>query len=617
MQHLADIRLRDPFFAPRIETVHAATIPACLRQCKETGRLDAFRLDWKPGAPNPPHRFWDSDVAKVLEGMAYDLELHPSEEGRRRLDELTALVASAQQPDGYLNTHFTTVANGQRWTNVLVGHELYCCGHLIEAAVAHFQATGSTSFLNCLRRYADHVAAVFGPAPGQIRGYPGHEEIELALCKLADATGDAKYLNLARFFINERGASPNFFEEEARLHDRPMPQKLAGFQAEKPVRDQEEPHGHAVRAMYLYAGMADVAMRTHDQGLLDACRRLWDSLLATRIYATGGIGTSHIGEAIEEAYHLPLDVTYCESCASIGFVLFADRMRQATGDAKYVDALERALYNGALSGISLDGTRFFYVNPQRVDEHPPEARGKYIRKPWFSTSCCPTNFCRFLPQLARFAFRVDAPANTLCIDLPAAADGTARLDNGDLAFAVESRYPYDSRITITVWKAPARPATIAIRKPGWCHDFRCSLPGEEQNGYHRITRQWHTGEIISLDLPMPVETLHAHPMVENCAGCFLLCRGPLVYCLESHDNGPFLSRILIPEEQEFQVTTDCGLLGAPAITGRCLREELPRSHALYSTERPARVPATFTAIPYALWQNRGDDGSMRLWIRSI
>ena len=363
--NLAAIQLHDSVFAPRQKTGHDVTIPSCLKRCRETGRIDAFRLQWKKGDPNPPHVYWDSDVAKVLEGMAEMLMIHPDPAMEKELDELVDLIVSAQRDDGYLNVHFTVVEPEKRWSNLGDWHELYCAGHLIEAAVAHFQATGSRKFLDAMCRYADYIASVFGPAPGQKRGYPGHEEIELALVRLYRTTGETRYLNLAKYFIDERGADPNYFSETEKSIPRDF---LSNRQAHKPVREQEQAVGHAVRAVYLYCGMVDVAVETRDCVLLNAAIRLFDNLSRRRMYITGGIGSTSIGEAFTTDFGLPNDTAYAESCAAIGLAMFAKRLLDVTNEGKYADVLERVLYNNALSGISLSGDEFFYVNLLEVND---------------------------------------------------------------------------------------------------------------------------------------------------------------------------------------------------------------------------------------------------------
>jgi len=380
------IILKDKFFAPRQAGNISVTIPAALQRCEETGRLDAFKLQWKPGSDLPlPHVYWDSDVAKVMEGMAYTAASSP--EIARRLEELVDLVISAQQPDGYLNTHFTVADTDRRWKDLAFKHELYCAGHLTEAAVAHYEATGDTRFLDAMRRYCDYICRIFGPDGRP--GYPGHEELELALVKLYRATGDEKYLRQAKLFIDRRGTSPNYFVAVEKQSETLLPI----YQAHKPVREQTEAVGHAVRALYLYSGMADVAAATGDRELLAACERLFDDLTGRKMFITGGVGSRQINEVIGGAGEQVCERSYAESCAAIALVLFSSRMLKITGKNKYAEVMERALYNCAMSGLSLSGDRFFYANLHachRGMECPGHVSTE--RQKWYQTSCCPTSY---------------------------------------------------------------------------------------------------------------------------------------------------------------------------------------------------------------------------------
>ncbi len=586
------IKLKDGFLAPRQAQNIAITIPSALERCQETGRIDAFKLEWKPGSDKPmPHIFWDSDVAKVMEGMAYVANQPGGEEIGKRLDELVRLVVSAQQPDGYLNTHFTVTEQDKRWTNLFNWHELYCAGHLTEAAVAHYKATGDRIFLDAMCRYVDYIWSVFGE--GGREGYPGHEEIELALCKLYKVTNNPMHLKLAKLFIDRRGTKPNYFVEQEHVDESGLPNR----QAHLPVREQTEAVGHAVRAVYLYSGMADVAALTGDQSLLDACKRLFDSITQHRMSITGGIGSNPIGEAFCADEDLPNDRTYNESCASIGLVLFASRMLAATGEEKYADAMERCIFNGAISGISLAGNTYFYVNRLETNESTLcSAHGASVRQPWFNCSCCPTNYCRFLPQLGDFCYR--ATREQLAIDIPVAAS----IDTDDYAVDIASGYPYDGKVNVTFRRGGT--FTLAIRIPAWCEgDFALPDGGEIVNGYWRSTREWKTGETVSFNIAMPVRRVVCRAPAD--AGKVALMRGPLVYCVElpnDVDVAPY--QLTIPADAAFETVPVEGLL--PGTLGirftACRRLPAP---TLYSAATPSKEPYTVTAIPYALWQNRG------------
>ncbi len=605
------IRLNDTFFAPRIQTNHDATLPANLAKCHETGRIDALKLQWKEGMPNHPHIFWDSDVAKVLEGMAYDLILNPDPEQEKALNEYVELMCSVQQEDGYLNSYFMQCEKELRWKNLKYAHELYCAGHMMEAAVAHYQATGKKNFMDAMSRYTDLIISLFGKEEGKRPGYPGHEEIELALCKMADATGDPKYLALSRYFVDERGQEPNFFERESRERgSKDDPFNVSYCQAHKPVREQSEAVGHAVRALYLYSGMADVADRTGDKELLNACKRLFDDVVNTKMFITGCVGSRPGQEAIGDAYELPNETAYAESCAAIALVLFAERLLNITGDAKYADIMERVLYNGAISGIALNGVDFFYGNPQVVKENRTISHQfmTAVRSPWFDCSCCPTNYCRFIPQIATFAY--SASADTLRINIPAAAKGCVTLNGGELAFELEGGYPFDGKITFRVLSAPENECRIAFRIPGWCRKYTAP-EGSVENGYLVLKKVWKAGDTVALNLDMPVIPLYSHAAIEENAGKFVLSRGPVIYCLEGIDNDGNLSRFIIPADQEFALEKT-NLPDTAGITGKAFREV--KSDALFTAEKPELQETVFHAVPYALWQNRGKT-TMALWMR--
>ncbi len=616
MNHSFSATMCDPVFAPRMESCRSVTIPASVKRCRETGRIDCFRLNWKPGMPNQPHRFFDSDFAKVLEGMAYMLELHPEDKAlAEELDRFVDLVISAQQPDGYLNTHFTVVDPENRWKNIYDCHELYCAGHLMEAAVAHFRATGSRKFVDALARYADYISTVFGPGPDQKQGYPGHEELELALCKLADVTGEKKYVELAGFFIDKRGTSPNYFVEEAIRNGSQLSQEqLANRQADRPVRDELNATGHSVRALYLYSGMADVAAATGDAELFAVCERMFDSIVQKRMYITGGCGSTPIQEQFTVDWNLPNDTSYAESCATMALVLFARRMLEYTGRGKFADVMEQALYNGALSGISLRGDQYFYANLLEVDANTFVHNTTCAkRQPWFDCSCCPTSYCRFLPQLGNFTFTVRQ--GEFRLDIPAA--GLYRFSGGELE--IGGQYPYGGTIPITIRRGGA--FRLALRIPGWCREFQLLLNGsptevKPAEGYVTLEREWQTGDRLELSLEMPVEVVRANWHVTSDAGRIALMRGPLVYALESVDNGDRIPRLILPARQEFTLEEAPGLpAGTVAIRGRALEEQDCSGGALYFRGEPQRQETEFLAVPYALWQNRGP-AHMAVWMRT-
>jgi DUF1680 family protein len=611
------VSIDDAFWAPRIAANRTATLPAEYEQCLVTGRIDAFRLNWKPGDEPVPHIFWDSDVAKWIEAASYSLATHPDPELDALVDEVVALVVGAQQPDGYLNVHFTAVEPEKRWSNLRDAHELYCAGHLMEAAVAHFHATGKRPLLDAVCRYADYIGTVFGTGPGQKRGYCGHQEIELALVKLFHATGERRYLDLASYFIDERGRQPHYFDQEAAARDedpaRWWAKTYAYNQSHLPVREQTEVSGHAVRAMYMYCAMVDLAGELGDKSLLAACDRLWQSVCLRRMYITGGIGSLHSGEAFSVDYDLPNATAYAETCAAIGLVLWNWRLLQLRCDGRYADVMERALYNGVLSGVSLDGTRFFYDNPL-------SSVGLHHRRDWFDCACCPPNLARLLASFGQLAY--SQGEREAAVHLYVA--GSARLSVGETPVTLrqQTRYPWDGAVTITV--EPERPLAfgLRLRVPGWCRGARVTLNGEPvrdaplQSGYLLLDREWRPGDTVALDLPMPVERVRANPNVGHDAGRVALQRGPLVYCLEAADNNVPPQRILVRSDAPLDARFEPDLLGGVSvITGEALAsDESAWQGHLYGTQGETLVPATLTAVPYYAWDNRAP-GAMEVWLR--
>jgi DUF1680 family protein len=608
------VSIEDEFWAPRIAVNRERSIPAVYQQLKAGGRIDAFGLDWRPGKGPAPHIFWDSDVAKWVEGLCYDLALYPDPERAQLLEEVTSLIASAQQPDGYLNVHFTVVAPEKRWSNLRDDHELYCAGHLLEAALAHSRVTGKRALLEAMLRYVQHIGSVFGPEQGKKRGYCGHEEIELALLKLYRVTGDAAHLHLAQYFLEERGQEPNYFAQEAVARGEEEPQRvpLHYLQAHLPIREQTEATGHAVRAVYLYSAMAELARATNDATLAAACERLWESA-ARRMYLTGGIGSAADGERFTTDYDLPNDTAYAETCAAIGLVFFSHRMLQQNCNGRYGDAMERALYNGVLSGVSLDGKRFFYENPLASE-------GKHHRQEWFNCACCPTNLVRVLPTIGGYVYSTGD--RELAVHLYVQSEGRLSLPNGTpLTVRQETRYPWEGRVRLTL--TPAAPAefTLRLRVPGWCRSYtlavnNTAVKARRQRGYACLTRAWQPGEVVTLELAMPVELMEAHPEVTHDFGRLALQRGPLVYCLEDVDHAVSVAQLAIPGNAKLRPRFAPDLLGGVmALEGAGqAREGATWDGALYRPRtRGRRQPTPLRAIPYCLWDNRAP-GAMRVWL---
>jgi hypothetical protein len=593
---LKDVTLVDEFWSPRLETNRRVTLAREYDLCARTGRLDAFRLNWRPGKPNKPHYFWDSDVAKWVEAASHSLATHPDPALARRLNRVIKLIAGAQQPDGYLNVYFTVVEPAKRWTNLRDWHELYCAGHLIEAGVAHFRATGRRTLLDVVCRYADHIDATFGA--GKRPGYPGHEEIELALVKLFRVTGEPRHLALARYFIDERGRRPHFYDAEALARGEDPASWEWTYeknQSHLPVREQREAVGHAVRAMYLYSGMADVAAETGDATLLAACRRLWRSVTRRKMYVTGGVGAVRRGEALGPDYFLPSQSAYAETCAACGFVFFAHRMLQIERNGEYADVMERALYNGVLAAVSRDGKRFFYENPLA-------SAGDHHRQPWFDCACCPPNLARVLASLGSYAY--SSTGRGVYVHLFIAGEATFIVNDREVRLTQRTKYPWHGTMAMTLSLASPDDFMVAIRLPGWCdrHDLRVNgrtVKATPRRGYLQIRRRWSSGDRIVLKLDMPVERVSPHPKVQDTAGKVALWRGPLVYCVEECDHGGDVRLLRLPDRMR--------------VTARFNRRLLGGAVALYGGGGSGGKQVKLRAIPYFLWDNRRP-GTMAVWL---
>ena len=639
-QGILNIRIRDPFWDPRRETVRSSALPYqwlalndALPHAEPSGCLRNFRI--AAGKERGEHRgfvFQDSDAYKWLEGAAYSLMSRPDPELEAKADEAISVILSAQQPDGYLNTYYTINAPEKRFTNLRDNHELYCLGHLIEAAVTYHRATGKAALLEAALRYADLVDRVFGPEPEKSRGCPGHPELELALVKLYAHTGNERYLRLARHFVDVRGTEPLFFETEERLNGNGKfyfaegPLGYAYCQADKPVRDQREAEGHAVRAMYLYSAMADLARLTGDPSLRTACRRLWCSVTEKRMYITGGIGSSAYGEAFTFDYDLPNDTVYGETCAAIGLVFFARRMLLLEPDGKYADVMERALYNCVLSGMQLDGQRFFYVNPlESVPEACEKDYGKRHvqpqRQPWFGCACCPPNLVRLLMDLEEYPYSLSG--SRIYVHLYLSGEAEFSLPGGKLQLCCHTAYPWDGRIAFTLRTSGSVPAQLAFRLPAWCPRYRLRVNGSEtehrlEQGYLLVNRAWEEGDAVDLELELRPTLFCASPHVSADAGKAAVVCGPLVYCAEEADNGPELHRLsldpsAVPEWAFLPEVPDGGK--AVLIPGWRDRDPSGEGEGLYRPWRPGeRERVELRLIPYYAWANRSP-GEMRVWLR--
>ena len=573
--------------------------------------------------------FQDSDLYKWLEAVSYSLIWHPDEELERKADEVIQLLEEAQQPDGYLDSYYIINGLENRFTNLEGNHELYCLGHMLEAAVAYAQATGKTRFLKIGERYADCAAEEFGREPGKRRGYPGHEVAEMALVKLYAMTGKEKYLKLASYFIEERGQKPLYFAEEDKKYGRKCFWEgsfgYRYYQAAEPVRSQTEAEGHAVRAVYLYSGMADVAKETGDEELFEVCRRIWKNITEKKMYITGAIGASSYGEAFSYDYHLPNDLIYGETCAAIGLVFLAQRLFEMTGEASYADVMERALYNGVISGMSLDGTSFFYVNPLEVEPRACREDHHYehvkpVRQKWFGCACCPPNLARLLASIAHYACAADS--ESIYMNLYLGGQMEASAGDSKMLLEVDTEYPWNGKIKITVSSAAGKALALLMWIPGWCPKTEILYNGkkadwEEEKGYAVLRENFQAQDTVEILFDMKAELIAANPNVRADIGKAAVMRGPLVYCLEEADNGKDLHRIRIPEGVQFREQTSSRLGGAVLLTCAGLREteEGWKDGELYRPFRETEErQVTLTWIPYYAWANRGE-GEMQVWTR--
>ena len=631
-------RIDDAFWSRTRETVRREGIPYQWRALNDmipdaepSYCMRNFRI--AAGKEQGQHAgcvFQDSDIAKWLEGAAFSLRWHPDPQLEATIDGAIDTVVAAQQPDGYLDTYYIIGGLDKRWTNLKDHHELYCAGHLLEAAVAYYQVTGKRVLLDAMIRYVDYIDSVLGPEEGKLHGYPGHPVIEMALMRLYAVTGDPKHLRLAKYFVDQRGQRPLFFKDEDERNHNVFYWKDSYFQyqyyqAGMPLREQTEAQGHAVRAMYLYSGAADVARETSDAELADVCRRLWASTVRRRMYVTGAIGSSEYGEAFTFDYDLPNDTIYGETCAAIGLVFFARRMLALEAKGEYADVMERALYNGVISGMQLDGKKFFYVNPLEV---LPEAslkdhgkcRVKVERQKWFGCACCPPNIIRLLASLEDYIYSVNGSEVYLHLYVGGGLETT--VDGKPVRLDVRTNYPWDGDVAVTVKDAAS--FALKMRVPGWCRGWTLRVNGaavtpEVKDGYVALDRAWAAGDVVELSLDMPVALVRANPRVYEDAGKVAVTRGPLVYCLEEADNTRNLHLIRLGNiaPGDFEVAWKPDKLGGIVeLTSPGLREsDAGWGETLYSGVNAVETsPARLTWIPYYSWANR-DPGEMRVWIR--
>ena len=635
---MTNVTVTGGFWLPRFETNRLVTVKSDFANC-EKARIPNFK--------NAAERKWgsfqgipfdDSDVYKVIEGAAYTLATHPDPELKKYVDGVIDLISRAQEPDGYLYTARTLgywgrhrwMMGATRWAHLAHSHELYNAGHLYEAAVAYYEATGERKLLDTAIRNADLVDRTFGPGPTQLKGTSGHEEIELALCKLYRATGEERYLKLAKHLLDMRGrdavekakAAGKVFDQSGAIVDAANIHAGAYCQNHMPVVMQREAVGHSVRAVYLYCGMADVAALAGDDAYIEAIDALWENVVSKKLHLNGGVGASPRGEAFGYAYELPNEKAYLETCAAIGYALWNQRMFLRDGDAKYIDLLERGIYNGILSGVSLGGDEFFYPNPLA-------SRGGYKRSKWFACSCCPVNIVRFIPQIAQFAYATRA--DEVYVNLFVESDAKLALTCGEVKLSQMTQYPWSGYVRIEV--EPPRDGAkfaLAVRVPGWCvgrpvpsdlyvqttpgslADFKVKVNGKDfafspEKGYCRIDREWKAGDAVELSMNMPVRRIKAHDAVKDDKGRLAVERGPVLYCAEGVDNGGRVLDKSVAPDAKFALA-QCDILGNkyPAL-------EVPALSSKKNVRGEVRTePCTLKLVPYFAWCHRGA-GELQTW----
>lgn len=608
--------------------------------CEKVWPLDTFET-LPADIKHPEDRFYgflfqDSDFYKWIEAVAYSLTQHPDKELESIADEAIETVCAAQQENGYLDTYYIINDMSKVFTNLHDNHELYCFGHLAEGAVAYYQATGKDKLLGAACRFADYICECFGDDPEKKKGYPGHEIAEMALIRLYGVTKNEKYKELCEFFINQRGVRPYYFDSEhpeAVEKGKENELRYAYNQAHLPVREQTEAVGHAVRAVYLYSGMADVACADKDKSLYDSCLRLWDSITKKKMYITGGIGATHFGEAFSYDYDLPNDTAYSETCAAIGLVFFASRMLRIKPDRRFADVMERALYNTVLAGMALDGKSFFYVNPLEVFpkacySDPRVAHVKPVRQKWFGCACCPPNIARLVSSLPTYAYTESE--DTLFAHLYIGGGVKKQIKEPDgttsaLSFDVETDMPWGGTTVYICTNESSVKGTLALRIPEWSERFKINGKFEttSEDGYIYITREWSAGDKITLELFMQAELLVSDIAVRENSAKAALRRGPFIYCLEEADNGNNLHALSVcaDESAKEQIISICGnkilvlkMSGKKLVSGDTRQNG---KNQLYSKlAKPRYEDKELTFVPYYAWANRGE-GEMRVWVPYI
>ena len=638
---LKEVSICDPFWSKHVDLVRNTIIPyqweamndripdAESSHCLENFKIAAGRAKGDfYGAV-----FQDTDVAKWLEAVGFSLACYPDEALEKTADEVIDLIADAQCEDGYINTYFTIKEPDKRWTDLCEGHELYTAGHLMEAAVAYYEGTGKRKFLECMCRFADLICDTFGTEEGKIHGYPGHEEVEIGLVKLARVTDNLKYLKQAKYFIDARGVGENYFMKEMSRPDYKLIfPEFADYtpeysQSHKPVREQTTAEGHAVRAVYLYCAMADLAEAYQDEGLLNACKTLWNNIVEKRMYITGGIGSSGYLERFTVDYDLPNEYNYSESCASIGLALFGLRMAQITGESQYMDVVERALYNTVLAGIALDGKSFFYVNPLEVwppacMEGTSKKHVKPIRQKWFGVACCPPNIARTLASLGQYVYSQKPEKKELYVNLFVSNETEFDWNKDKIFVKLQTEFPWVNTYSLEVKNVPADGMDLMLRVPDYAQNYQVKADGniyeenqESEKGYRRVHVEKDTK--VEVSFAAPAKFVYANPQVRADSGKVAIVRGPLVYCLEEIDNSQNLPAIFVDTDAALREEKSDLFGGIITVKARGKKiVESSVSDSLYSGQKPQLEDVELTAIPYPYWNNRGE-GEMLVWMKEL
>lgn len=635
---VSNYKIQDPFWSSFVDLVRNVVVPyqwEALNDRVPGAEPSRAIRNFKIAAGEAQGEYYgmvfqDSDVAKWIEAVSYLLASKRDAELEQIVDGVIDTIAKAQQDDGYLNTYYTLKEPGNRWTNLAECHELYCAGHMIEAAVAYYQATGKRKLLDVVCKFADHIALTFGTKPGQIRGYDGHQEIELALMKLYEVTGVESYVALCRFFLEERGAQPHFYDMELEKRGGTVHfgkwviDQKEYSQSHDRVYNQKSAVGHAVRFVYMCTGMAHLAGVTGDQEMLAASKRLWDNMASKQTYITGAIGSQSHGEAFTFDYDLPSDTAYAETCASCGIVFYARRMLQLEPDSRYADMMERALYNTVIGGMSADGKSFFYVNP--LESHPKACAHNHIyhhvkpvRQGWFGCACCPPNVARLLASLGQYVYT--HTGDTVYAHLYVGGEASLELAGGKVVLNQEANLPWKGDIKFTVASAETR-FKLALRVPGWSDRADLYVNGslvessKVERGYILLQQYLQQGDVIELNLSMPVQRMRSHPMVRQTAGKVAIQRGPLVYCLEEADNGKELHQLSIAKQADYELVpfSDVGNDMLAIHIAGTRRTSDAWGESLYRQDfEQTKQPVGLFFIPYFAWANRGE-GEMRVWV---